>query len=333
MEAPSYGHISINHSVISWATTRRIVVRCTKTSHGTIRCRNGSPGDAEYVRRDLSSGGTAAAALSQVKCMPALRAPESKVECADVRSPLPDLRGFASERAERGARRCTACGARCARARRFRGAARRPPAERVPAGERGASGLAHRLHRLRRRGGRAGGPRGAVRRRALHGAGGRPGRRQHLQPSSICGEPARPRWLEQNLGAGAKLGYDPWLHTSDGAERLRSACATVGAELVAVDDNPIDALWRDRPAPPAGRVALHDIKFAGERAADKLARVRAELGKLHADALVVSDPQNVAWAFQYPRLRYRAYAAGAGQCLHPARGAALALCRAGQARQ
>ena len=106
-----------------------------------------------------------------------------------------------------------------------------------------------------------------------------------------------PRWLEQNLGAGAKLGYDPWLHTSDGAERLRSACATVGAELVAVDDNPIDELWRDRPAPPAGRVALHDIKFAGERAADKLARVRAELGKLHADALVVSDPQNVAWLF------------------------------------
>jgi Xaa-Pro aminopeptidase len=71
----------------------------------------------------------------------------------------------------------------------------------------------------------------------------------------------------------------------------------VGAELVAVDGNPIDALWSDRPAPPARPVTLRDIKFAGESAADKLKRIRAELPKLRADVLVVSDPQNVAWAF------------------------------------
>ena len=106
-----------------------------------------------------------------------------------------------------------------------------------------------------------------------------------------------PQWLEQNLKAGAKLGYDPWLHTGEGAEKLKTACAKAGAELVAVEDNPIDALWRDRPAPPAAPVALHDIKFAGESIPDKLKRVQAELGKLRADALVVSDAQNVAWAF------------------------------------
>jgi Xaa-Pro aminopeptidase len=105
------------------------------------------------------------------------------------------------------------------------------------------------------------------------------------------------RWLEQDLTSGNRLGYDPWLHTSESAEKLRAACAAVGAELIAVSDNPIDTLWRDRPAPPAGRVTLHDIKFAGESAAAKLARIRAELAKLRADALVVSDPQNVAWAF------------------------------------
>jgi Xaa-Pro aminopeptidase len=104
-------------------------------------------------------------------------------------------------------------------------------------------------------------------------------------------------WIERNLKAGAKLGYDPWLHTSEGAEKLRNACANAGAALVAVEDNPIDVLWRNRPAPPAGRVTLHDIKFAGESAADKLARVRAELDKLNADTLIVSDSQNVAWAF------------------------------------
>jgi len=105
------------------------------------------------------------------------------------------------------------------------------------------------------------------------------------------------QWLEGNLKSRAKLGYDPWLHTSESAERLRKACSTIGAELVAVDGNPIDTLWSDRPAPPAGPVTLRDIKLAGESGADKLKRVHGELKKLRADALVVSDPQNVAWAF------------------------------------
>ena len=105
------------------------------------------------------------------------------------------------------------------------------------------------------------------------------------------------QWLEQNLKSGGKLGYDPWLHTSESADRLRKACATASAELVAVDGNPIDALWSDRPAPPAGPVTLRDLKLAGESAADKLKHIQAELKKLRADVLVVSDPQNVAWAF------------------------------------
>ena len=105
------------------------------------------------------------------------------------------------------------------------------------------------------------------------------------------------QWLEQNLKSGARLGYDPWLHTTENAEKLKRACATTGAELVAVDGNPIDALWTDRPAPPAGKVTLRDIRFAGESAADKLKRVQAEIKKLRADVAVVSDPQNVAWAF------------------------------------
>jgi Xaa-Pro aminopeptidase len=105
------------------------------------------------------------------------------------------------------------------------------------------------------------------------------------------------QWLENNLKSGAKLGYDPWLHTTESAEKLRKASAAAGAELVAVDQNPIDALWKDRPAPPAGKATLRDIKLAGEAAADKLKRVQAELKKLRADSLAVSDPQNVAWAF------------------------------------
>ncbi|MDO8878152.1 MAG: aminopeptidase P family protein [Pseudolabrys sp.] len=105
------------------------------------------------------------------------------------------------------------------------------------------------------------------------------------------------QWLERNLKKGSQIGFDPWLHTTDNAEKLKQACAKAGATLVAVESNPIDALWDKRPAPPHGPVTLRDVKFAGESAADKLRQIRIELGKLRADVLVVSDPQNVAWAF------------------------------------
>ena len=105
------------------------------------------------------------------------------------------------------------------------------------------------------------------------------------------------RWIEENLAIGDRLGYDPWLHTVEGAERLSKACAAAGAALVAVEPDLIAAIWADRPAAPLGAVTLHDVRFAGEAAEDKLARIRAEVAKLRADALVVSDPHAVAWAF------------------------------------
>src|SRR5882757_3251876 len=67
-------------------------------------------------------------------------------------------------------------------------------------------------------------------------------------------------WIEANLGAGQKLGHDAWLHSAEGAERLAKACASVGAILVATEPNPIDAIWRDRPAPPHGAVVPHDLQ-------------------------------------------------------------------------
>jgi Xaa-Pro aminopeptidase len=103
-------------------------------------------------------------------------------------------------------------------------------------------------------------------------------------------------WIEENLSAGAKLGYSPWLHTVDGAERLAKAAEAAGASLVALADNPLDPLWQKRPQPPLGAVVLHDLRYAGEDAAAKLARVRDALTK-RADVLIVCDPQAVSWLF------------------------------------
>jgi Xaa-Pro aminopeptidase len=103
-------------------------------------------------------------------------------------------------------------------------------------------------------------------------------------------------WIKTNAPAGTKLGYSPWLHTVDGAERLAKACDEARASLVAVDD-PIDAIWTDRPEPPLGAVVSLDLAYAGQDVATKLARVRAEMVGHNADVLMVSDPHAVSWLF------------------------------------
>ncbi len=105
------------------------------------------------------------------------------------------------------------------------------------------------------------------------------------------------RWIETNLPAGGKLGYDPWLHTVDGVIKLGKAVAAAGGTLVALKANPIDALWSDRPAPPAAPVKAHRADFAGESTVSKLARIQEALTKAKVDALVVSDPHALAWTF------------------------------------
>ncbi|MDZ4365481.1 MAG: aminopeptidase P family protein [Afipia sp.] len=110
-------------------------------------------------------------------------------------------------------------------------------------------------------------------------------------------EPPPESWLTTHLAPGDRLGFDPWLHTSAAAERLARACEKAGAELVAVDGNPVDAIWTDRPTPPLGAVKVHPAQFAGESEADKLARSRTEIARLSIDALVLSDSHAVAWTF------------------------------------
>ncbi|HYF54328.1 MAG TPA: aminopeptidase family protein P, partial [Salinarimonas sp.] len=104
-------------------------------------------------------------------------------------------------------------------------------------------------------------------------------------------------WIEANLPEGAALAYDPWLHTAEGARKLEEAAARAGGRAVALDANPLDSVWSDRPTAPRAPVRPHPDRLAGEGNGAKVDRVRAALGKLRADALVVSDPHNLAWLF------------------------------------
>jgi Xaa-Pro aminopeptidase len=103
-------------------------------------------------------------------------------------------------------------------------------------------------------------------------------------------------WIAKNL-KGGNFGYDPLRTTIDGVENLKKACERAGAMLVPLPENPVDAIWSDRPAPPLSKVVLHDMRFAGESAENKIKRLQEELGKAKLDAAILSDPASVAWTF------------------------------------
>jgi len=102
-------------------------------------------------------------------------------------------------------------------------------------------------------------------------------------------------WIAENLPAGGKLGYDPWLHTPDGLEGLRRAAVRAGGELVACADNPLDAVWRDQPVPPIAPVRPHELRYSGREAVDKRTSLGAKLAADKVDAAVVTAPDSLAW--------------------------------------
>jgi Xaa-Pro aminopeptidase len=104
-------------------------------------------------------------------------------------------------------------------------------------------------------------------------------------------------WIAANLPAEGALAYDPWPHTHDGHKRLEGAVARAGGRLVPVDINLVDVVWVDRPPPPCAPVRPHPLAQAGEASEAKLERIREKLEEAKLDALVVSDPHNLAWTF------------------------------------
>ncbi|QGM97958.1 aminopeptidase P family protein [Methylocystis parvus] len=115
-----------------------------------------------------------------------------------------------------------------------------------------------------------------------------------LKPVDIS-KTAPSAWLADHAREGARIGYDPWVHTSGQIERFAKAVAEKKIALVPLDANPIDALWPDRPPEPMGHVAIHPARYAGETAAAKIKKLREALKG--ADAALMSDPHAICWAF------------------------------------
>ncbi|MBS0518694.1 MAG: aminopeptidase P family protein [Proteobacteria bacterium] len=102
-------------------------------------------------------------------------------------------------------------------------------------------------------------------------------------------------WIATNLPKGAKLGFDPWLQTVDGYERFARAAQRAGGEFVPVEHNPIDAVWRDRPAAPLAPVLPHPEEFAGESSASRRKRIAEIVEARGAEVALLTAPDSIAW--------------------------------------
>ena len=97
---------------------------------------------------------------------------------------------------------------------------------------------------------------------------------------------------------GAVIGYDPKLHSPDALLALKAAAQKAGAELKAVDANPLDLAWgADRPAQPTAPVVPHEDVYSGESHASKRARIGKAVADAGADAVVLTAPMSIAWLF------------------------------------
>ncbi|MEM7438889.1 MAG: aminopeptidase P family protein [Pseudomonadota bacterium] len=102
-------------------------------------------------------------------------------------------------------------------------------------------------------------------------------------------------WLREQLPDGGKVGFDPWLHTPGEMDALDAGLKGSGITMVATD-NLVDQVWLDRPDQPKDPMVPYPAQLAGKDAAQKREEIAAELRKNGHTALVMTQPDAIAWA-------------------------------------
>ena len=94
---------------------------------------------------------------------------------------------------------------------------------------------------------------------------------------------------------GAKLAYDPWLHTPGEVRELTGLLE--GHARLVPHANLVDSIWTDRPGPPVTPIEFLGHNRAGKTAADKIAEIQAAIGADGAEAAVLTLPESICWLF------------------------------------
>ena len=117
-----------------------------------------------------------------------------------------------------------------------------------------------------------------------------------LMKLKVKGTPTIAEWLGAQLkDKNAQVGVDGMCNNVAAVESLIHDLRREGGITVRTNFDPLNEIWKDRPAIPADKVKIQPIEYAGESTSSKIDRVRAELAKLHADGMLVSALDDIAW--------------------------------------
>ena len=119
-----------------------------------------------------------------------------------------------------------------------------------------------------------------------------------LMKLKIAGTPTIAEWLGQELKEeqSPEVGLDGMCNSLSCVESLISDLRQQGGITVRTNFDPLDQIWNNRPDIPDNPVEIQPLEYAGETAASKLMRIRQSLRLQHADGMLVSALDNIAWA-------------------------------------
>lgn len=117
-----------------------------------------------------------------------------------------------------------------------------------------------------------------------------------LMKLKIEGTPTISEWLAQELqGKNAEVGLDGMVNSYHETMGLIADLRKSGGITVRTNFDPLGLIWTDRPAIPANPVEIQPMEFAGESVASKISRIRTALRQRHADGMLISALDDIAW--------------------------------------
>lgn len=117
-----------------------------------------------------------------------------------------------------------------------------------------------------------------------------------LMKLKIEGTPTISEWLAQELqGENAEVGLDGMVNSYHETMGLIADLRKSGGITVKTNFDPLGLIWTDRPAIPANPVEIQPMEFAGESVASKISRIRTALRQRHADGMLISALDDIAW--------------------------------------
>ena len=121
------------------------------------------------------------------------------------------------------------------------------------------------------------------------------GTEYQLMRLKIEGTPTIAEWIGRECGGGAEVGIDGWCSSASAVKDLIADLRKQGGITVRTNLDPLKFIWSDRPAIPEHPVEIYPLQYAGEAAHDRIARIRKALREQHADGMLMTALDDIAW--------------------------------------